>query len=212
MSGCALVLREDHFNPSSDHGEPVVHRRIPPKERIFLAGENFSFQVLALAVTSEIAWFGPLIPIFPGLLLGSMADTTSEYYTGGRDERLTIAIVVGKYRNSLSLNLEEVLVYVDSDNQPLKPSIVERVCKRVGSDEKYVGVRVSGGQTLNEEEERTRQANGCSDWFYLRYEIERRAVESFEVRFGQVVANGVVSTPEPIRFKRSVDHWFLGIP
>jgi hypothetical protein len=207
MSGCALVMRVDHFNPSSDHGELQVYRHAPPKETIFLAGENFRLKVYAAALTSEVAWFGPLIPIFPGVLLGNMADDTTD-----RDERLTILVAVAEYRSSFSLNLEEVLVYVGSDNQALRPSIVERACRRAGSDEQRVAVRVSGVQTLNEEEERTRQANDCSNAFRLSYGIERRGVESFEVRFGQVVANGVVSTPEPIRFKRSVDHWFLGVP
>ncbi len=207
ISGCALVYRDDHFNPSSDHGKPVVHRRVPPKDRIFLTGENYLLHVHALAVTHEVAWFGPVIPIFPGVLLGGLEDKDA------RDEPLTMVIWVGKSSGkSLSINLEEVSVHRDFDSKPLRPSIVERECLAKGARPgKYTLQTISGRQTLNDEPTWIDGAP-CFDSFYLRYEIKRRDVESFEVHFGQVVVDGVPSTPEPIRFKRAVDHWFLGIP
>ncbi len=206
-SGCAFVYRSDHFNPSSDHGKPEVHRRVPPKERIFLTGEDYRLEVHALAVTSEVAWFGPLIPIFPGVLLGGLEDKDAQ------DEPLTIVIWIGKSSGkSLSINLEEVSVHRDFDSKPLRPSIVERECfAKAARPGKYILLTVSGRQTLNDE---PRWIDGapCFDHFYLRYEIKRRDIESFEVHFGQVVVDGIPSTPEPIRFKRAVDHWFLGVP
>lgn len=214
ISGCAFVFRDDHFSPSSDHGTLLVHRRIPPNARMDLGGENFHLHVWASDVTSEVAWFGPLIPIFPGLLLGGMLDEKD-----GPDERLTITIEAWDF-NSLTIDLGEVSVYMDSGIKPLKPSFVERNCytKLEGYDgpnyDSPRNARVSGRQTLSAEERWARTASGeyCLDVFYLRYDIEPRNVESFEVRFGQIAAGGVVSTPEPIRFKRSVEHWFLGVP
>lgn len=214
ISGCVFVLREDHFNPSSDHGTLATHRRVPPNERIDLAGEAFHLRVWASQVTSEVAWFGPLIPIFPGVLLGGMLDDKGE-----RDERMTITVQASALRNSLSIDPEKVSVYVDLGSKPLEPSFVERECwaKVTGYDAPDYGsprrMRVSGRQMLAKVGW-ARTANGeyCSDTFYLRYDIKPRDVESFEVRFGQVVADGVVSTPEPIRFKRAVDHWGLSMP
>ncbi len=206
-SGCAFVLRDDHFNPSSDHGKPAeAHRRVPPKERIFLTGENYRLEVHALAVTSEVAWFGPLIPIFPGVLLGGLDKDV-------RDEPLTIVIWVGKsYGKSLSINLDEVSVHRNFDSKPLRPSIVERECFVKGARSgKYALQPVSGKQTLNDER-RSIDGTSCFDSFHLRYEIKRRDIESFEVHFGEVVVDGVSSTPEPIRFKRAVDHWLFSVP
>jgi hypothetical protein len=203
MSGCAFVIRTDHFNPSSDHGKPVVHRRVPPNEKIFQAGEGYRLQAYALAVTSEVAWFGPLIPIFPGVLLRGLEDKDG-------DEPLTMAIGVAEYGKSLSINLDEVSVHRDFDSKPLRPLTVERQCSAKGT-RKWTLKKVSGKQTLDNKRIGI-DGEYCAELFYLKYEIKRKDVEIFEVHFGQVVVDEVASTPEPIRFKRAVDHWFLGVP